>query len=113
MEGLSFFTQGSSPEPYEITFVLSGGRLAVLCTCQAGATGKHCKHRTAILLGSKSELINPDDADFSKAPGWLKVTPILSILDEFVKLSAEEESLQNRLKAVKKKLATAMFGRAN
>ena len=52
-ERMQFLVQGSSAEPYEVTFVQAGKELSASCTCQAGQNGLHCKHRLNILEGSQ------------------------------------------------------------
>ncbi len=108
MEELIFSVKGSSPEPYEVTFIKDGSSLTALCTCPAGQFGSYCKHRIAILDG-KSDLISSDNAD--QAPTvteWLVGTDVEAALSELRAAEKTTECAKEDLAALKKKLARAM-----
>ena len=50
-ESIRFLVQGSSAEPYEVTFVKRGENLSASCTCPDGQNRLSCKHRLNILEG--------------------------------------------------------------
>lgn len=50
----------SSNEIYRVTFKLKNKELISSCTCKAGENGYICKHRTDLLIGDYSSIINPD-----------------------------------------------------
>ncbi len=108
MEELIFSVKGSSPEPYEVTFIKDGSSLTALCTCPAGQFGSYCKHRIAILDG-KSDSISSGNAD--QAPTvteWLVGTDVETALSELRAAEKTTECAKEDLAALKKKLARAM-----
>lgn len=108
MEELIFSVKGSSPEPYEVTFIKDGSSLTALCTCPAGQFGSYCKHRIAILDG-KSDSISSGNAD--QAPTvteWLVGTDVEAALSELRAAEKTTECAKEELAALKKKLARAM-----
>ena len=108
MEELIFSVKGSSPEPYEVTFIKDGSSLTALCTCPAGQFGSYCKHRIAILDG-KSDSISSGNAD--QAPTvteWLVGTDVEAALSELRAAEKTTEFAKEDLAALKKKLARAM-----
>ncbi len=108
MEELIFSVKGSSPEPYEVTFIKDGSSLTALCTCPAGQFGSYCKHRIAILDG-KSDSISSGNAD--QAPTeteWLVGTDVEAALTELRAAEKTTECAKADLAALKKKLARAM-----
>ncbi len=108
MEELIFSVKGSSPEPYEVTFIKDGSSLTALCTCPAGQFGSYCKHRIAILDG-KSDSISSGNAD--QAPTvteWLVGTDVEAALSELRAAEKTTECAKEDLAALKKKLARAM-----
>jgi len=108
VEELIFSVKGSSPEPYEVTFIKDGSSLTALCTCPAGQFGSYCKHRIAILDG-KSDSISSGNAD--QAPTvteWLVGTDVEAALSELRAAEKTTECAKEDLAALKKKLARAM-----
>jgi len=108
VEELIFSVKGSSPEPYEVTFIKDGSSLTALCTCPAGQFGSYCKHRIAILDG-KSDSISSGNADqVSTVTEWLVGTDVEAALSELRAAEKTTECAKEDLAALKKKLARAM-----
>lgn len=108
MEELIFSVKGSSPEPYEVTFIKDGSSLTALCTCPAGQFGSYCKHRIAILDG-KSDSISSGNADQAlTVTEWLVGTDVEAALSELRAAEKTTECAKEDLVALKKKLARAM-----
>ncbi len=108
MEELIFSVKGSSPEPYEVTFIKDGSSLTALCTCPAGQFGSYCKHRIAILDG-KSDSISSGNADQAlTVTEWLVGTDVEAALSELRAAEKTTECAKEDLAALKKKLARAM-----
>jgi uncharacterized Zn finger protein len=108
MEQLDFLVKGSTPDPYEITFIKDGDSLTAICTCPAGTFGNLCKHRVAILDGDAAAIVS-NNAD--KAPliqEWLVGTDVESALKEMRAADWPAESAKDSLAAAKRKLARAM-----
>ncbi len=108
MEELIFSVKGSSPEPYEVTFIKDGSSLTALCTCPAGQFVSYCKHRIAILDG-KSDSISSGNADQAPTVAeWLVGTDVEAALFELRAAEKTTECAKADLAALKKKLARAM-----
>ncbi len=108
MEQLEFLVKGSTPEPYEITFIKDGDSLTAICTCPAGTFGNVCKHRIAIIDGDASAIVS-DNAD--KAPvvrEWLVGTDVEAALKEMRAADWPAETARASFAAAKRKLARAM-----
>jgi len=108
MEQLVFHVKGSSPEPYEITFIKDGASLTALCTCPAGQFGGMCKHRVAILEG-KSKGITSNNADkVSTVTAWLVGTDVEAALNELETAQKIKDFPKDELAVLKKNLGRAM-----
>ena len=108
MEQLVFLVQGSSADPYEVTFIKDGTSLTALCTCPAGTYGNFCKHRISILEGS-TQSISSDNADqAATVVGWLPGTDVDTALAEMREAEKKADPDKKDLNAAKRKLARAM-----
>ena len=108
MNELKFQVKGSSPQPYEITFIKDGDSLTALCTCPAGEYGNFCKHRIAILDGNGRAIVS-DNADLVETVlGWLPGTDVAVALSEFRAIEGAKDEPKSALVAAKRKLARAM-----
>lgn len=106
MEQLEFLVKGSSPEPYELTFIKDGDSLTAICTCPAGTYGNFCKHRIAILDGD-SRAVTSNNADkVEQVVEWLPGTDVAQALTQL--RAAEKEGVKTAIVNAKKKLARAM-----
>jgi len=108
MEELKFLVQGSTPAPYEVTFIKDGDSLTAICTCPAGEFGNFCKHRISILDGH-SKAISSENAD--QAPlvqAWLSGTDVEAALLELRKAEDGDKTDKQAITAAKRKLARAM-----
>lgn len=106
MEQLEFLVKGSSPEPYELTFIKDGDSLTAICTCPAGTYGNFCKHRIAILDGD-SRAVTSNNADkVEQVVEWLPGTDVAAALTQL--RAAEKEGVKTAIVNAKKKLARAM-----
>ncbi len=92
---IDFFVQGSSPDPYHVTFTRNGTNLTALCNCRAGANGTHCKHRINILYGAIDNIVGDNEDDVVLVAEMLKGTDVELALSEL-------EQAENRLKDAKK-----------
>ena len=84
--------------------------MVVVCNCQAGIFGKLCKHKTELLAGDQSRLI-----DKSEIPRLEEVLKVVRNVPELVRLAeeiAESERIvkkeQEKLKKSKKRLESAL-----
>ena len=108
MEELVFLVQGSSADPYEVTFIKDGTSLTAICTCPAGTYGNFCKHRISILEGN-AQSISSDNADqAATVVGWLPGTDVDAALAEMREAEKIANPDKKDLNAAKRKLARAM-----
>lgn len=108
MEELVFLVKGSSPDPYEVTFIKDGDSLTAICTCPAGTYGNFCKHRISILDG-KAKSISSDNADqVATVVGWLPGTDVEAALSELRDAERIGGTDKKALNDAKRKLARAM-----
>ena len=108
MEELTLQVKGSSPDPYELTFIKDGDSLTALCNCPAGTFGNLCKHRVAILDGDNSAVIEDDVGKTGTVVAWLVGTDVESALAELREVEANKDFAKPDLVAAKRKLAKAM-----
>lgn len=111
MERLTFRVRGSQGDLYEIAAERVGRDLRMFCTCQAGATGQHCKHRIGLLVGDLTDLASGNDADVQMLATWLPGSPLADALVMVTAAEAEVKAAQGRLAKAKKEIARAMYGR--
>lgn len=106
MDQLDFLVKGSSPEPYEVTFIKDGESLTAICTCPAGTYGNFCKHRIAILDGDAKAVTSDNVDKVATVVEWLPGTDVAEALSQL--RAAEREGLKDAVATSKKKLARAM-----
>ena len=109
MDSILFQVQGSQPDPYVIEFTKnSDGSLKVSCSCPAGDTGLHCKHRIGLLTGDTKDLVSRNKPELETVNAWLQGTDLEKCLEEYLRLEKELETMKRQLNKAKKKLAEAM-----
>jgi hypothetical protein len=113
METIAFLVQGSSDEPYNVTFHKSEKSFSALCTCAAGENGQWCKHRLRILEGSPEGIVCDDDIELvlekiSTIAAWLPGTKISEAMVALAKAEHEFEQAKKIITAAKKNLSVAM-----
>lgn len=105
---LNFLVKGSTPEPYEVTFIKDGDSLTALCTCPAGQFGNFCKHRIAIIDGDGKAIVGDNANEVTTITDWLQGTDVAAALAEFRRIEKTVGSSKSEVAAVKRKLARAM-----
>ena len=108
MEQMTFLVKGSSPDPYELTFIKDGDSLTAICTCPAGTYGNFCKHRIAILDGDAAAVVSENADKVAIIGEWLTGTDVESALLEMRGANWSADEAKQALAAVKRKLAKAM-----
>ena len=103
-----FLVKGSSPDPYELTFIKDGDNLTAICTCPAGTYGNFCKHRIAILDGDAAAVVSENADKVAIIGEWLAGTDVESALQEMRDANWSADEAKQALAAVKRKLAKAM-----
>ncbi|MDZ7752762.1 MAG: hypothetical protein U5S82_14095 [Gammaproteobacteria bacterium] len=108
MEEITFYVQGSAPEPYRVTFIRNGGNLSAYCTCRAGENGMYCKHRFQIMEGLTDDIVSDNTTEVQTVSSWLPGTDVGTIYADVVAIEREIGLLKRRLAKLKKDLAQAM-----
>ena len=107
-ERIRFLVQGTTPEPYEVSFVKSGGEISASCTCQAARNGKYCEHRLNILEGSQKNIVSDNVSDVVKVLKWLPGTSIHQLMNRVKKCEARVKAANRELSKAKRKLSEVM-----
>ena len=103
MDSIVFQVQGSQPDPYVVEFIKNGdGSLSVRCSCPAGDTGMHCKHRIGLLTGDTKDLVSRNKPELETVYAWLRGTALEKCLAEYLRLEKELESMKRQLNKAKK-----------
>ncbi len=108
LEQLTIRVKGSSPDPYENTFLKDGDSLTAICTCPAGTYGNLCKHRVAIVEGDASAVLDEDVGKVPQVVAWLSGTDVEAALRELRRIEAESGKDKDLVAGAKRKLARAM-----
>ena len=107
-KSIRFLVQGSTPEPYEVTFVKSGGEISASCTCQAAQNGMSCKHRLNILEGSQKNIVSDNVSDVVTVLKWLPGTSIHQVIRKVRICEARVKAANWELSEAKRKLSEVM-----
>ena len=105
---LGFLVKGSTPEPYEVTFIKDGDSLTALCTCPAGQFGNFCKHRISILDGNAGAIVSENADQVTTIVDWLQGTDVAAALADFREIEQRANVPKSEVSAAKRKLARAM-----
>lgn len=108
MDEIEFLVQGSSPDPYKVTFTLDVKKLNAFCTCPAGENGQYCKHRLAILGGDSSAIVSDNMDKVSLVSSWLSGTDLEEALALLLDAEREHDIAKKHLAVAKKNVAKAM-----
>jgi len=101
-----FLVQGSGPEPYRVSFRRgSANNISASCTCPAGESGMHCKHRIRILRGIVEGVVSKNTSDVTTVAGWLAGSDIETALQTIDELERQAAQIKNALSAAKKSLS--------
>jgi len=105
---IQFFVQGSTPEPYEVTFTKDDNNLYVTCTCQDAENGLHCKHRINILKGETKNIVSDNKAEVEKVKEWLSQSYLDFAFASYLAAERIEAEAKAKLALAKKELAQTM-----
>lgn len=111
MQTTKFLVQGSSLEPYEVTFYFEGQNITVSCTCQAGEFGQICKHRINILNDDSSKIVSGNKTEINEVRQKIKGTPLESKLTQLNYEEMQFEMFKKKLATTKKEIAKIMVGK--
>lgn len=110
MQRLEFLVEGSKGDEYRIIFERDGDHLNAYCSCPAGDSGTHCKHRFALMDGEVEDLLSDNEADIKILKEMMVGTDVERIYKEVISTQSEYDKIGERLKTIKKELARAMRG---
>ena len=105
---IDFLVQGSSEEPYEVTFSKEGESFTVRCTCTAGEYGQSCKHRLNILDGRRNNIVSDNLEDVDIIQTWLPGSSLESALNRVKEAEKLADEAKKNLSAAKIKLSQVM-----
>ena len=108
METIQFLVQGSSQNPYQVTFQKDGQKLAAFCTCAAGEAGQTCKHRLNILNAQKTGVVSDNVSEVKVVASWLPGSNLEQAINEVTQAEAEFEVAKKALSTAKRKVASVM-----
>ena len=105
METTLRIRSSSSDAIYSLQILCEGGNVAIFCDCSAGAYGKLCKHKLAIIANDKTDLENQDqDENFELAQAWIRGSSLQEMLADIRVAEKEAEGAQAKVKKLKKTL---------
>jgi hypothetical protein len=107
---IQFRVQGSSTEPYLVTFIRDAEGLIATCTCAAGSMGQHCKHRLAILTGDATSLVSDNGTEIATVTEWLVGSALSVALAELEAAEQQLEAAKRAVASAKKRLSRAFSG---
>ena len=107
MEEICFLVQGSSKDPYRVTFRKTANNLATYCSCPAGENGRHCKHRMNILRGITSGIVGGNEVKVQVVISWLPGTDVEVALSAVLDAEKQYDRAKLELSSAKKRLARA------
>lgn len=111
METTLYVRSGSSNAIYTLQVICDDGNVTMFCDCNAGAYGKLCKHKLAIIANSKTDVAGHDqEENFELAQAWINGSALQSMLAGISAAESEVESAQKQLKKLKKALEVQLNG---
>lgn len=96
MQKIFFLVQGSSEEPYTVTFTKIDDNLKVSCTCAAAMKGMYCKHRTNILNGDVTNIVSHNTNDVLIIRDMLINSDVERAMQKILELEKQEEVIKKR-----------------
>lgn len=108
MKEIQFLVQGSSPEPYRVTFSIDGKNLNSFCTCPAGQNGQYCKHRFNLLAGDTRKLVSDNADEVPTVLNWLSGSDVEAAIEKVHEAERVFLDAKAALSQAKKNVAIAM-----
>jgi DNA polymerase III subunit epsilon len=105
---LHFVVEGSSGNEYEVVASRNGANFRMTCSCEAGANGVFCKHRSALLNGSFDTLISGNRSDVEKLREMVAGTDAEGLFRDIEVLEDEQREIDAKLKHAKRALSVAL-----
>lgn len=105
---IDFLIQGSSKEPYKVSFKKTDNNLSAKCNCKAAINGQHCKHRINILNGDIKNIVSDNAQEVDIITKWLQGTKLQKALNNFFDCDRKAAKAKKNLTNAKKELVKAM-----
>lgn len=101
---------GSRARPYRIEVLGQGDKVSVFCDCPAGALGRFCKHKAAVISGDQSLLASPDEETeaWKAACQLLADSTLPAKLMELRDAERDPETSKQQIKSLKLRLSRQM-----
>ncbi len=110
----SFLVKSSGGEPYSVLFEAGeAGGLRVFCSCPAGVTGMHCKHKLALMENDPALLVEAGDAPrLAGVIGSVEFAALRRALapleEDLARIGREIEALKRAEKAAKANIGNVL-----
>lgn len=101
---------GSSDELYQLEASRTDRGIRFTCTCPAGRTGSHCKHRLSILLNDTSSCVDVDAEAVAELQSMAEGSELVDLLREMNEAERAVVEAQANLKRAKKAVGKALAG---
>lgn len=100
----------SRKRPYRIEVLGQGGKVSVFCDCPAGALGRFCKHKAAVVSGDDTILALPDEeqAAWKAACRLLSESALPAKLMELRDAEKDPETSKQEIKSLKIRISRLM-----
>ncbi len=100
----------SRKRPYRIEVLGQDNKVSVFCDCPAGALGRFCKHKAAIVAGDPALLAEPDEEkeEWAAAQKWLAGSSLPAKLMELRDAEKDPETSKQQIKSMKLRISRQM-----
>ena len=101
---------GSRKRPYRIEVLRQGDKVSVFCDCPAGALGRFCKHKAAVVSGDPSFLADADEDrhEWDSAQAWLGKSSLPEKLMELRDAESAPDVDKQKIKSMKLRISRLM-----
>ncbi|NNF51071.1 MAG: hypothetical protein HKN59_01410 [Gammaproteobacteria bacterium] len=100
----------SRKRPYRIEVLGQKDKVSVFCDCPAGALGRFCKHKAAVVAGDMSLLALPEEekAQWADTRALMSQSTLPAKLDELRAAEKDSEVSKQQIKSLKMRLSRMM-----
>ncbi len=100
----------SRKRPYRIEVLGQGSKVSVFCDCPAGALGRFCKHKAAVVRGDDTILALPNEEQqaWKAARELLRESTLPAKLMELRDAEKDPETSKQEIKALKFRISRLM-----
>lgn len=100
----------SRKRPYRIEVLGQNGKVSVFCDCPAGALGRFCKHKAAVVAGDSSLLALPEEEEnaWAEASALMAKSGLPAKLTELRDAEKDPDVGKQQIKSLKLRLSRLM-----